>query len=126
LHGRSIERIEETHQHRAALELRQLVFGRPSHLEHDVGAERLVGACYPCADGLELAVRNARRGAGARLDDELVLAARRELLDRFRRCGDARLARVGLAWNADDHGEGPLAADTACYDGYLATVARVE
>ena len=107
---RGVERIEQADQDRAALELRQLVGGRSAHLEHDVGAERLGGAADARAGGLKVGVGNARRDAGAGLDDDLVLAARRELLDGFGRGGDARLARAGFAWNADDHGDRPLAA----------------
>ena len=42
-----------------------------------------------------------------------VLAARRELLDGLGRGGDARFARPGLAWNADQHGGIPSVAAAA-------------
>ena len=55
-----------------------------------------------------LLVGNRRRHACAGLDDDRMLAARRELLDGLGRGGDARLAWTRFAWNSDQHDGSPL------------------
>ena len=120
LDARGIERIEHADEQRAALQLRELVADRRAHLEHDVGAERLGSAADAGARDCVIRVRDVARDARAGLDDDVVLAARRELLDGLRRGGDAGFSRSRFAWNADQHVVVPCGSTVANADAAAA------
>jgi len=122
LHTRRVVRVEQADEQRPTLHAWQLLRRGTPHLQHDVGAERFAGIGDARAGSLKIRVGNARQGASTCLDDELMLAAGGELLDRLGRRRDARLARAGLAWNADDHCDGSPTS-TLFFGGYLATKA---
>ncbi len=108
LDRRLIERIEQPDEECTALQLWQFCGGGAAHGKDDVGGKRFGGAADARAGGLEIRVWNARVYSSASLDDDLMLAARGQLLDGFWRRSDTGLPGAGLAWNADDHCDGSL------------------
>jgi hypothetical protein len=82
----------------------KLSLARASDLEKNVGfAEDLPGFGKARAGALVVGVGHARLEAGAAFDDD-IRAEADEFLDRLRCRGDARLRRIDLGYNPDEHG----------------------
>ena len=84
---------QQRRQHRAFLQQRGFAGLGPAHLEHDIGiGQRGAGIGRDGGAGGDIiGIGDAGRGARAGLDHH-VEAQALELLDRFRRRGDARFA----------------------------------
>ena len=97
-------RVDRRDEERAGLEMRDFLRIRPSHFQHQIGAERFFRGNKPRAGGLIVPVEEARLAARATLNGNVRPQAD-EFLDRFRGRRDARFSRVGFRGRSDQHGK---------------------
>ena len=93
--------VHDGDDHRALLVARQLRGLRTAHLEHDVGTLDRRGINGGAGGGI-VRVEDARLDSSARLDRDLGAEAD-QFLDRLRRGGNPRLARLGFRSNRNLH-----------------------